>query len=404
MLRSVAIEGGTPAAAFLRELHNDLVRFGRDDVLLIDIGGALVFVWNPDFTSSASATLREEALAARLVDARDALRAAEALLDPDHFNAFDIDFAQLKIEVIPCKRPSAEERLFEYVAKGQSAAAETKKMRLGKFLVFDSTPKPARIMGTIALKSPKYFDGARDQHLGWPSLSSMIGGERVTNPDAITLRNAALKSILNIAVCMAVPPYDRHGVGKLIAALALSDPVIGHMEAAYPDPVLGLTTTGIWGGSAGQYERIRLGRDLTGKLRGKLFQRTHTITRSLNYVPSLFSKNTYDAAFRMIDKSHEKLKPYYGYDTDPVIQQNLLYAAVRHVRVPRRAIAANVISHYFGCVSKACRDALATVETLKHPPVERSLSVDEIYAEWLARTTVPAATGVSSQRLSELVA
>ncbi|WP_146163653.1 Druantia anti-phage system protein DruA [Sphingomonas aerolata] len=399
MLRSVAVKRNSPAAAFIKKLHRDLVRFGRDDALLIDIGSATAFVWDPDFTSPASATLREEALNMRLGGMRATLAAQEALFPADYFDPFGMDFANLAIDVVPCV-DAPSQAMFNYISYGQSVAAETKTMRIGRFLIYDRTPSPHRIMGAIALKSPKYFDGARDRHLGWPALSEMVDGERIKSDAAIKLRNAALKSIFNIAVCMAVPPYDRHGVGKLIAALALSHPVIGHMETKYPNCVLGVTTTGIWSGSAGQYERIRLGRDMIADQRAKLYERTHTVRRSLNYVPAHFSQATYEAAFDMIRRSHVRIQPFHGYDADPAIRQHLLNAALLHLRIPRRAIAANVISHYFGSVSLACREALATVATLNHPPTERSLAIGEIYAEWLTRTAMPAEHDVAPARLS----
>jgi hypothetical protein len=400
MLRSIAVKQKSPAAAFLNTLHRDLVRFGRDDPLLINIDDATAFVWDPDFTSPASATLREEALNMRLEGMRATLAAQEALFPCNYFDPFATDFANLAIDVVPCV-DAPSRAMFDYISCGQSVAADTKTMRVGRFLIYDRTPLPHRIMGAIALKSPKYFDGARDRHLGWPALSEMVNGERIKSVAAIELRNAALKSIFNIAVCMAVPPYDRHGVGKLVAALALSHPVIGHMEAKYSNCVLGVTTTGIWGGSAGQYERIRLGRDMVGDQRAKLYERTHTVRRSLNYVPAHFSKATYENAFDMIRRSHVRIQPFHGYDADPAIRQRLLNAALRHLRIPRRAIAANVISHYFGSVSLACREALASVAALDDPPTERSLAISEIYAEWLARTALSVEHDVAPVRLSE---
>lgn len=401
MLRSVSVTGNTPAATFLEALHRDLVDFGRDDVLLVNLSDTVIFHWNPDFTSSASSKLREQAFAARLAGSRHSLMAQEASLPSYYFDSFDVDFSCLTINVVPCARQSAEERLFDYIAKGQSVVAETQKMRVGKFLIFDETPSPARVMGAIALKSPKYFDGARDQHLDWPPINSFGVTGRVTDQAAIELRNIALKSIFNIAVCMVVPPYCSRGVGKLIAALSLSDPVIAHMESHYADPVLGLTTTGIWGGSAGQYEKIRLGLDTVGGLRGRLFERTHTVTRSLNSVPHLFSSNTYNSAYDLIRLSHLKIRPFRGYATDPVIRQNLLYAAISHVHLPRRAIAANVVSHYFGAVSQACRNALSTLEGLKEPPSRRSLTVQEIYEGWLSVIKPTPIVGGVMTRLSE---
>jgi hypothetical protein len=403
MLRSIAVGGKSTAAAFLKSLTRDLVKFGRDDVLLFDSGDVTTFVWNPNFVSAASIALREESFTARLVGRRTELAATEALLPPQHFAPFDIDFTNISIDIVACARRSADERLFDYVVEGQSVSAETNKMRIGKFLVYDRTPNPARVMGAIALKSPMYFDGARDSYLNWPPLFTMVKGERVKNQPAIDLRNTALKSIFNISVCMPVAPYDRHGFGKLIAALALSRPVIEHMEATYHDPVLGLTTTGAWGGSAGQYEKIRLGRDIVAGLRGKLFERTHGVGRSLNFALDHFSPDTFDLALEMMKGSHEPARRYRDYRSDRAIRYKLLFTACRYLRIPHRAIASNAIAHYFGSVSAASRHALATINALTNPPMERSINVTEIYAEWRARTNLTPLVGVSALRISDLV-
>jgi hypothetical protein len=401
MLRSVAVDGRSPAATFLRALQSDLVRFGRQDTLLFDSGDATALVWNQDFATSASFDLRDQALAARLAGRQSALIAIEARLPPHHFQPFNVDFGRLTIDIVPCARHSMEEALFEYIAEAQSLAAETRTMRIGRFLVYNWIPGTARVMGAIALKSPMYFDGARDRHLGWPPLSTMVNGKRVKSQPAIELRNAALKSIFNISVCMAVAPYNRHGFSRLIAALAVSRPIVDYMEATYGDPMLGLTTTGTWGGTAAQYERIRLGLDRTQYRSGKLFERTHGVSRSFNYALAMFSRETFDAAFEMMHKSHRRSGHLRKYTEDDKLRQNLLHEACRHLRIPRRAIAANVISHYFGSVSRACRTALATVDGIAAPPARRSIEVTDIYRDWLNRTSIPPLAGVCALRLSE---
>jgi hypothetical protein len=402
MLRSVAIGAGTPAATFLKSLQADLRRFGREDVRLMDTGDVIAFVWDPEFKSAASIALRRESLRARLEGRKAELEAAEAALPAEHFEPFDIDFAQIAIEIVACARGSAEARLFEYLAEGQSVAAETRTMRTGRFLIYDRTAGPDRVAGLLALRSPMYFDGARDAHLGWPPLFiTDPAGVRSKNPPAIALRNAALKSIFNLSVCMAVAPYDVHGFGRLIAALAFSGPVIETLEATYGDPVLGLTTTGGWGGSAGQYERIRLSRDIIHDQRAKLFQRTHGASRSLNFPMNHFSPATFNAAFAALSASSVSARPYRGHAADEAVRNRMLFAAAKLVGVPRRALASNVVAHSFGAVSGDCRRALESVAALAAPPAIRSLDIAAIQADWAARGTPPRAIGVTARRLSE---
>ena len=403
MYRSIAVDAGTPAAAFVTALQQNLDRFGRDDAILVSVGKLTLFIWEPNFKAVGSPALRKASLDARMAGQKAKLQALEVALPAGHFDPFDIDFDQIDPEIVPCVRKSPDETLFDYVARGQSIAAETSKMRIGKFLIYDRSRAPRRLAGVMGLKSPMYFDGARDRHLGWPPLFNMVADVWVKNQAAVALRNVALKSVFNICVCMAASPYDQPRVGKLIASLAFSPPVIDYLEQTYNDPVLGMTTTGGWGGSAGQYERIRVATPLVANgPKQKLFARTHGVKTSLNFPLHLFDSGVFDSAFRALQASSQPSRPFADYKNDQKVQRALLMAACGLVGLPWRAIATNVVAHYFGAASQACRDALATAQTLAAPPAARTVPIADIVAEWRNQPLPSPLKGVSATLLSTL--
>ena len=403
MFRSITVATGSPAAAFLALLQRELDRFGRDDVLLVTVGATTTFIWQPNFKAKGSNVLRRASLESRMQNQKATLERIEATLPPNYFAPFDAELTEIDPEIVPCVRKSPDEVLFDYVAQAQSLAAETSKMRIGKFLIYDRKCTPRRLAGILGLKSPMYFDGARDAHLGWPPLFEMVAGVRTRNAAAIALRNVALRSIYNISVCMAAAPYDQHRIGKLIASLAFSPQVIGHLETTYGDPVLGMTTTGGWGGSAGQYERIRVAAPVTADgIKSKLFVRTHGARVSLNYPFHLFEPAVFDAAYAFIFSSSLSARAFKDYATVPQLKRSMLFAACRLIGLPRSAIATNVVAHYFGTPSEACRAALASVWGIANPPAERSIPATELVEHWRRQQTPVSLIGVAASPLSML--
>jgi hypothetical protein len=391
----------SPVAAFVAALASDLKSFGRDDVALISVGGLKVFVWDPDVASSGTSELREAAMAHRLRGQKAHLTQLEAGLPLGFFDPFDVDLAQVQPELVVCTN-EADKRLFDYVVWGQSMSADIRNFRNTKVLVFDTTPKPKRLMGAILVKSPMYFGGARDAHLGWPDLFETVDGQRRKNQAAIDLRNKALKSIYNIGVCMLVSPYTAHGMSKLIASLCFSPEIVNHLEANFGQPVLAMTTTGGWGGNATQYDRLSLADRAAGGKRA-LFTRVHGVRPSLHFPTQLFSDVVFARAIDVIRADNTvSVRDFAGYDTDPAIAVRAFRTACKLTGIPFRATAANCVAHYFGSVSDACTDALRTSAGIDAPPAIRSIPVGDALAEWRRRQRIasPLLRGVSASPIS----
>jgi hypothetical protein len=215
------------------------------------------------------------------------------------------------------------------------------------------------------------------------------------------LRNQAFKSIYNIGVCMLVSPYSSLRAGRLLSSLCFSPPVIEHLEARYGDPVLALTTTGGWGGSAAQYERIRLGTPaLQNGQRPHLYVRTHGLRPSMNFPHHLLSDTVFEMAFATIRASAESARPFAAYRTEPSVRLDMLRLACRLVGLPRTAVATNVIAHYFGSVSSACRESLRTLANLTQPPAIRTIPIRDALTDWHSKSPSQTLLQATAIRLS----
>ncbi|MBN9235861.1 hypothetical protein QV13_07660 [Mesorhizobium hungaricum] len=409
MYRSIVVDeqgkssSVSAVAAFVDALASDLKAFGRDDVALISVGGLKVFVWDPVVASPGSAELREAAMASRLNGQKALLTQLEAKLPQGFFDPFDVNLADVLPEIVVCTN-SADAQVFDYVVWGQSMSADIRNFRNTKVLVFDSTPRPRRLMGAILFKSPMYFGGARDAYLGWPELFETVDGQRRKNQAAIDLRNKALKSIYNIGVCMLVPPYTAHGMGKLIASLCFSPEIIEHLEGTFGQPVLGMTTTGGWGGNATQYDRLNLA-DRAGGGKRALFTRVHGARPSLHFPTQLFSGTVFQRAIDVIRADNTiRVRDFAGYDADPAVAVRAFRQTCKLIGIPFRATAANCVAHYFGSVSDACTDALRTSAGIDVRPPVRSIPVADALAEWRRRQRIanPDLRGVSAIPLSRM--
>ena len=220
---------------------------------------------------------------------------------------------------------------------------------------------------------------------------------------AIDLRNAALKSIYNVSICKVASPYDKLRTGRLLSSLCFAPAIINHIELKYGNPVLGMTTTGGWGRSAGQYERIHLRTPNNPADEPQhLFKRAYGNRGkpSLHFPLHLFDTVVLDSAYLTIKSSETSARPYKGYRVDPEIRNKTLKAACRLVGLPKTVLATNIVGHYFGAASEACITCLKSIEGLATPPDDRTVEIADAVAEWRRHSQRGVFRNVVMERLS----
>jgi hypothetical protein len=168
-------------------------------------------------------------------------------------DAREIDPARVDVCVRPC-RTEADHRLFRYCQGYQRVPSHGRVGRRLRFAVFDIGQARQFVVGVIELASSPYAVACRDRLLGW-------GGVRRK-----TLKDAGLRMLMDVATCIAVPPYNALRAGKLLAALSVSRPVVQAVRRQYGSPLHGVVSTVATGIHSPLFNRIML-------RRGGLFRR-----------------------------------------------------------------------------------------------------------------------------------
>jgi len=97
-----------------------------------------------------------------------------------------------------------------------------------------------KYIGILSLNSDYYGLEDRDNYIGWDLYQ----------------RKDKLKYIMNISTCVPLQPFGfNFNAGKLLATLAFSKEVSNYYKNKYNEPLLGLTTTSLYGKSI-QYDRL----------------------------------------------------------------------------------------------------------------------------------------------------
>lgn len=371
----------TEEAIFLNLLQADLSHFGRTDAKFFELGDAAIFLWSTLYNQAASAEFRKEVARARLAANAPALTSFEAS-HADLFNSvFDVDTHAIAPEIVACKDDAELNQIFDYYLFQQSIESSVNRGRFGRFIVYDASVACRPVMGIIGLSSPVYFNGARDAALRWPATGRRESKLWVEDPSGKRRRDRGLLSLSHITVATLVPPYsDNLKLGRLLTSLCFSEEIIGFLEARYERPITALTTTGGWGGSAGQYQRIRLRQTACGW--GHLFVPLETREPSLNQTLEYFSERLFCAALQMHRvSSSESSARYKDFARDEEVKLELFVWALRHLNLPRAATYVNRISHYLGAVTDDGIEFLRQGARGK-PPGVRTIRISEALEYW----------------------
>jgi len=163
----------------------------------------------------------------------------------------EVNPAAVLPKLILVQRGSEEELLFRYICLHWSIPVSSGYGRRLRFIVEDESN--GKLIGLFGLGDPVFSLGSRDDWVGWDTET----------------KKQRLYHVLDAFALGAVPPYNRLMCGKLVAMLALSDPVRQAFRTRYSGretvisgqvrrPYLALLTTTSALGRSSIYNRIRI--------------------------------------------------------------------------------------------------------------------------------------------------
>ncbi len=152
----------------------------------------------------------------------------------------DVSKIKIKLEFVENKK---QLDIWNYYRKSISSLKKTKNSSLiGRqiyILVKDEITD--KYLGILSLSSDYYSLDDRDRYIGW----------------TIAEKNKKLKYIMNMSTCVPIQPFGFNFTGgKLLAMLAFSKEVNDYYYKKYNEPLLGITTTSLYGKSV-QYDKLK---------------------------------------------------------------------------------------------------------------------------------------------------
>jgi hypothetical protein len=152
----------------------------------------------------------------------------------------DVSKIKIKLEFVENKK---QLDIWNYYRKSISSLKKIKNSSLiGRqiyILVKDEITD--KYLGIISLSSDYYSLDDRDRYIGW----------------TIAEKNKKLKYIMNMSTCVPIQPFGFNFTGgKLLAMLAFSKEVNDYYYKKYNEPLLGITTTSLYGKSV-QYDKLK---------------------------------------------------------------------------------------------------------------------------------------------------
>jgi hypothetical protein len=131
-------------------------------------------------------------------------------------------------------------RLLQHVPSGRRVGRQI------SALLLDEGQRQQRLIGAVTLASGVFSLGCRDKYLNW---NGGPGRER---------RVRGLHEVMDLALCVAVPPYNRLFGGKLLALLAVTDPIVQAHRRKYGHALRGVITTCATGIHCPLFNRIMI--------------------------------------------------------------------------------------------------------------------------------------------------
>jgi hypothetical protein len=187
----------------------------------------------------------------------------------------ELQLKRIKPKLHICRTP-ADLAIHRYCRLTQTVPSGPRVGRRIAALVYDVGQRRPVLMGAITLASPLYSVRARDEFFAWGRSKR--------------IKAVGLRRVMDVSLCMALPPYNFILTGKLIAMLAASETLSNEFRRRYHDRLLALTTTCATGLHCPIFNRIMI-------RRGGLYRR---IGETTGYTGMIFSDDTVSAARRLI--------------------------------------------------------------------------------------------------------
>lgn len=162
--------------------------------------------------------------------------------------ASEINPERIKPELSLCTS-RADQETFRYFRLSQPIPTSDAKFRGRNFLIRDVGQSAKPIIGILSFTSAIYSLKARDQYFGWDAIDSRARAKE--------LKEWSLDHLWQLSICMALEPYCYLHGAKLLAMLALSDPIQEAYQSKYGDSLLGLVTTCATGKHTPIFERLK---------------------------------------------------------------------------------------------------------------------------------------------------
>jgi hypothetical protein len=233
--------------AFLDSLARDLELVGHE-VSIEQQQGHSEFRFTPhDIPPSLLKSIYQKFRDRDLADEKEFILEAEqkhGILDLVR-DGKELDIDRIKPEITVCVSLQ-DKRVYRYYRQLQSVPTSPGVGRRFGALVYDIGQRIPVLMGVLGFAGTTYRMSTRDEFFGWSRIDSRL--------EERECRNRGLRNILQLSVCLPVPPYHLLYAGKLMALLALSDDIQQYYRENYPDkkhrdkeqegdPLLGLVTT-----------------------------------------------------------------------------------------------------------------------------------------------------------------
>jgi hypothetical protein len=265
----------------------------------------------------------------------------------------DVDAIRPLVEIC---RTRTQHDVFRYCKLYQSVASSPRPGRRIRLLVKDSGQRRQAIIGAIELASPVWAVAARDRYLGW----STVAGES---------RISGLRRTMDLATCVAIPPYSHLRGGKLLAALACSSAACNEFRQRYGEPLVAIFATCATGLHYPHVNRIRV--------RSRNMYRR--IGETSGYSAAPFGAETIACARALVHAG----KPAHGFHGEYLQLLWVLRSALRVCGIPEEPVLrmGRAKGIYLGSVVPNSAALLRSGDDLMDQPV----SSDETVAWWKTR-------------------